>query len=96
MAHAQYSITPITGVDVLQAPSTVLGDFRGVKPATKVTGSNGVSYILALASANIAADTAIIVTAGTGSAAAGAGNYKTKVGEAVTTGQYFWAIGAAT
>lgn len=96
MAHAQYSITPVAGIDVLQTPSSVLADFGGIQPGTKVTGSNGLSYILAVASGNIAADTAIIVTAGTGSAAAGAGNYKTKVGQAVTTGQYFWAIGAAT
>lgn len=96
MAHAQYSIAPFAGIDVLQVPSLVLADFGGIQPATKVTANDGRSYILAKAAADIAADTAIIVTAGTGSAAAGAGNYKTKVGEAVTTGQYFWAIGAAT
>lgn len=96
MAHSVYSVRPVLGVDVLQAPSTVLADFKGVKPATKVVGSDGLNYILALASANIAANTAIIVTAGTGSAAAGEGSYKTPPATAVTSGQYFWAVGAST
>ncbi|WP_343712847.1 hypothetical protein [Inquilinus sp.] len=95
MAHSVYTIEPGLGIDILAAPSTTLADFGGIQPGTKVVGSDGLNYILAKASANIAAATAIIVTPGTGSAAAGAGSYSTKAGQAVTTGQYFWAIGNA-
>lgn len=95
MAHTVYTIEPGLGIDVLALPSTTLADFGGIQPATKVVGTDGLNYVLAKSSGSIAADTAIIVTPVTGSAAAGAGSYKTKVGQAVTLNQYFWAIGAA-
>lgn len=96
MAHAVYTTTPNMGVDVTQAASATLSDFRGLKPAMKVAASDGRTYILAVASAGIAQATAIIVTPGTGSAAAGAGNFLTPASPfpAVTTGQYFWALSA--
>lgn len=60
------------------------------KPGTRTVGDDGHAYVLVSASANIAANTAIVITEPAMTAAGGAGTYSTQ-GTAVTNGQYFWA-----
>jgi hypothetical protein len=56
----------------------------------KVIGNDGHEYVWTVASANVAAATAVIITEPGMTIAGGAGPYSTQTGRAVLSGQYSW------
>lgn len=77
-------------------PDNVWYDTDIVSPVVGDTseGDDGHLYVFVRASANIASatpGTAIAITEPAMTAAAGAGGFQAPAGQAVTSGQYFWA-----
>lgn len=89
-----YQITPSLGIELEYVGAKPYQDGNSPTPTpalgTKVVGNDGHEYIFTVASANVAAATAVIITEPAMSIAAGAGPYSTQAGRAVTTGQYSW------
>lgn len=89
-----FNITPSLGADLdyVGAKPYYDANFGVISPklGSKLVGDDGHARVLVQASANIAANTAIIITEPAFTAAAGAGIFSTS-GTAVLNGQYFWA-----
>lgn len=89
-----FQITPSLGVELEYVGAIPYYDTGKATPSpqlgAKVIGSDGHEYVWTLASANVAAATAVIVTEPAMTIAAGAGPYSTQAGRAVLSGQYSW------
>lgn len=89
-----FNVNPSLGedLDYVGAKPYYDGNFSVISPplGTKANGNDGHLRVLVQASANIAANTAIIITEPAFTAASGAGAFSTS-GTAVLNGQYFWA-----
>lgn len=89
-----FNITPSLGTDLNYVGAKPFYDANFSVPSpklgSKVVGDDGHDYVFVSASANIAANTAIIITEPAMTAAAGAGPFSTQA-TAPTSGQFFWA-----
>lgn len=90
-----YTITPSLGANLNYVGALPYYDAGRAAPSpalgSKVIGSDGHTYVFVVASANIAAATAVIITEPAMTAAAGAGTFSTQTALPVLSGQYFWA-----
>lgn len=89
-----FNITPSLGaaLDVVSAKPFYDNNFAVPSPklGTKVVGDDGHDYLFVQASANVAANTAVVVTEPAFTIASGAGAFSTRAGQAFTSGQYGW------
>ena len=84
MADKNFAITPSTGVPLTQTHTTPM-----VQVGSKVFGKDGHDYVYALNSgAQIAANTAVVLTEPAMTIAAGAGAFTTVV--IIPAGEYGW------